>query len=454
MYDDDFDLIAEAEQDESDEGEEGGDTAIEIENSFYEGKDLLGSKPPDLKGALAAFEKVIELEKKVDQSEWSFQALEEIVKIKITLNKNDQVVPKFKELLSYSTKVTENNLLKSTNNILEEVSKSDNKKLISDMYETSLEVLKKKNQRLWFKIYLRLGKVQVDNADKAGLEKTIKDLWGWANSADSKKARPTDRIEIYSLEIQAAELTKDRARIKEVYQKAEELIANNPDILDSKLSLFKFIGGKLKLEEGDPDEAYSMLFEAFKYYVKIIGSDKTKPCVTYLIIANMLKREWNKAEKTLSPFINPFDSEQLQHLKGEKDIKPFAELHEAYQKLKFVEFQKVLSKKKDLLDSDSFIAQFKEQIFTKLYQFSTLQMLKPYSNLRLDFIAGKLDISKDKIEQLLVELILDNYIAGRIDQINGVLLLDGETDEDKYRSMERWATQLQSVTQNLVTSIG
>ena len=56
-----------------------------------------------------------------------------------------------------------------------------------------------------------------------------------------------------------------------------------------------------------------------------------------------------------------------------------------------------------------------------------LKLVQPYTRVRIPFISSKLNIPEADVEQLLISLILDNRIAGHIDQVRGtgggVLLL-------------------------------
>ena len=57
-----------------------------------------------------------------------------------------------------------------------------------------------------------------------------------------------------------------------------------------------------------------------------------------------------------------------------------------------------------------------------------------------------------QVELLLVDMILDKRVFGKIDQINGFLLLGGESDnvvEKKYDALEKWTDTLSSLNKNL-----
>ncbi len=54
-----------------------------------------------------------------------------------------------------------------------------------------------------------------------------------------------------------------------------------------------------------------------------------------------------------------------------------------------------------------------------------LRAIQPYTRVRIPFIAQHLNVPAAEVEALLISLILDGRVAGRIDQINQVGVLEG-----------------------------
>ncbi len=52
-----------------------------------------------------------------------------------------------------------------------------------------------------------------------------------------------------------------------------------------------------------------------------------------------------------------------------------------------------------------------------------LKAIQPYSRVRIPFIAHQLNVPAADVEQLLISLILDGRVQGRIDQVNQVGVL-------------------------------
>ena len=60
-------------------------------------------------------------------------------------------------------------------------------KLIEQFYEVTLNaLLEAKNNRLWFKIYLKLGKLYEEQADYGKLQKIIRDLYKSCETPEGK----------------------------------------------------------------------------------------------------------------------------------------------------------------------------------------------------------------------------------------------------------------------------
>ena len=81
-------------------------------------------------------------------------------------------------------------------------------------------------------------------------------------------------------------------------------------------------------------------------------------------------------------------------------------------------------------------------------------MIKPYTRISIAFIASEINIAAAEVEQLLVALILDGLIDGKIDQIGQLLLLSqSSADKVKFAAAEKWATQLQQLQQTILTKL-
>lgn len=79
-----------------------------------------------------------------------------------------------------------------------------------------------------------------------------------------------------------------------------------------------------------------------------------------------------------------------------------------------------------------------------------LQTLKSYRRLKVSFLADRLKISSALLETILVQLILDGEIDGRIDQCSGVLDLTQRKGgaAKKYAAIAQWTSTIKHLTQS------
>jgi COP9 signalosome complex subunit 2 len=258
-------------------------------------------------------------------------------------------------------------------------------------------------------------------------------------------------LDVFSLEIQMYMDQGDKSGVKKTYEKAVKIVESNPGTLTSKLPIFQYCGGKIMMEDGDFDTAYATLFDAFKYY-QDIGSEIRIPCLKYMLIANMLKEvrrvEADGDEKAeVQAKINPFDSKEVANMRNHASIEPIAQLLDAYERNNIRNVERILREHAKEITDDPFLGQFIARLLTKVRIAKILEMVKPYSRINCQFIATQLTIELDEVEDLLVRLILDNEIEGKINQVGHVLQLQAHADSAaRYRALERWSTQIGGVS--------
>lgn len=66
---------------------------------------------------------------------------------------------------------------------------------------------------------------------------------------------------------------------------------------------------------------------------------------------------------------------------------------------------------------DTFMRAHIKRLTSQVRTQGFLKFIKPYTRLKISFIAEKLNIPDDEVETLLVKLILDGKINGHIDQV-------------------------------------
>lgn len=192
---------------------------VDLENSYYSAK---GLKETDSSAAIAAFEQVLEMEE--DKGEWGFKALKQMIKIHFRQGEFQQMISRYKELLTYiRTAVTRNYSEKSINSILDFVSSSHRTELLQEFYEVTLAALQEaRNERLWFKTNLKLANLHYEGQEFGRLAKLLKELHKSCQQADGTDdhKKGTQLLEVYALEIQMHTATRNIKRLKQLYERA------------------------------------------------------------------------------------------------------------------------------------------------------------------------------------------------------------------------------------------
>ncbi|XP_076354619.1 COP9 signalosome complex subunit 2-like isoform X4 [Tachypleus tridentatus] len=414
---------------------------VDLENQYYNSKALKEESP---KSALASFQKVLDLEGG-DKGEWGFKALKQMIKINFKLANFEEMMSRYKQLLTYiKSAVTRNYSEKSINSILDYISTSKQMELLQEFYETTLEALKDaKNDRLWFKTNTKLGKLYFDRYEYVKLAKILKQLHQSCQADDGSEdlKKGTQLLEIYALEIQMYTSQKNNKKLKKLYEQSLHIKSAIPHPVI--MGVIRECGGKMHLREGEYEKAHTDFFEAFKNYDES-GSPRRTTCLKYLVLANMLMKSG----------INPFDSQEAKPYKNDPEVLAMTNLVSAYQNNDISEFEKILKiNRKNIMD-DPFIIEHIEDLLRNIRTQVLIKLIKPYTRIHVPFISKELNIDATDVENLLVSCILDNTIQGRIDQVNQVLELDKKPQGvARHNALDKWAVQLSTLHQTIINKM-
>ncbi|CAF1054021.1 unnamed protein product [Adineta ricciae] len=430
---DDFDLDYENTDEEPD---------ADLENQYYNSKAL---KEDDPLAAIESFKKVLELEEKSgEKGDWGFKALKQMMKIYFKMENYEEMLKCYNKLLKYiKSAVTRNVSEKSINSILDYISTSKKMNLLQNFYETTLDALKEtKNERLWFKTNLKLGKLYEEQQDHAKLQKILKELHKSCQTSEGidDQRKGTQLLEVYALEIQMHTSQKNTKKLKQLYELSLHIKAAIPHPLI--MGVIRECGGKMHLREQEYEKAHTDFFEAFKSYDES-GSPRRTTCLKYLVLANMLMRST----------INPFDSQEAKPYKTDPEIQAMTNLVGAYQNNDIKEFESILRINRQAIMDDQFIREHIEILLRTIRTKVLVKLIKPYTKIRIDFIAQELNIQPEDVESLLISCILDQTITGKIDQVNKVLQLDQQQNIQglhRYAAISKVSTQLQSVQHTII----
>ena len=160
------------------------------------------------------------------------------------------------------------------------------------------------------------------------------------------------------------------------------------------------------------EAAGKTFFQAFKSYDEA-GDVARLRCLKYLVLATMLD----------ASSINPFDSQEVRAYKSDPEIVAMTNLVEAFHNNEIHKFERILAKNGGEIMNDEFVREYLGDLLRTIRTQVLCKVIKPYTRISLKAISHELNgVSLKDVESLLVGLILDGKLKGRIDQINGFLI--------------------------------
>ncbi|EHL01276.1 putative COP9 signalosome complex subunit 2 [Glarea lozoyensis 74030] len=441
---DDEDFMQDSDQEgydfeyEEDDDEESGD--VDIENKYYNAKQMKASDP---EAAIEEFLGVPALE--TEKGDWGFKGLKQAIKLEFKLGQYDKAVEHYTELLTYvKSAVTRNYSEKSINNILDYIEKgSEDEKAghcMEEFYSHTLQSFQStNNERLWLKTNIKLSKLFLDRKDYAGVTKKIRELHAACEKEDGTEdpSKGTYSLEIYALEIQMYAETKNNKQLKRLYERALKVRSAVPH--PKIMGIIRECGGKMHMSEENWKDAQSDFFESFRNYDEA-GSLQRIQVLKYLVLTTMLMKS----------DINPFESQETKPYKNDPRIAAMTDLVDAYQRDDIHQYESVLNNNKDLL-SDTFIAENIDEVTRNMRTKAVQKLIAPYTRFNLAFIGKALKIPVSEVQDILGFLIVDKKVNGKINQQDGTVEIEDNSDAERLRAMQAWTSAIGSLYHTVFT---
>ncbi|TVY73154.1 COP9 signalosome complex subunit [Lachnellula suecica] len=435
---DDEDFMQDSDQDgydfeyEEDDEEETGD--VDIENKYYNAKQMKASDP---EAAIEEFLGVPGLES--EKGDWGFKGLKQAIKLEFKIGKYDKAVEHYTELLTYvKSAVTRNYSEKSINNILDFLEKgSEDEKAahcMEEFYSQTLQSFQStNNERLWLKTNIKLSKLFLDRKDYVAVTKKIRELHKACEREDGTDdpSKGTYSLEIYALEIQMYAETKNNKQLKRLYERALKVRSAVPH--PKIMGIIRECGGKMHMSEENWKDAQSDFFESFRNYDEA-GSLQRIQVLKYLVLTTMLMKS----------DINPFESQETKPYKNDPRIAAMTDLVDAYQRDDINQYESVLKNNKDLM-SDRFIAENIDEVTRNMRTKAVQKLIAPYTRFNLAFIGKSLKIPVSEVQDILGFLIVDKKVKGKINQQDGTVEIENDSDAERLRAMQQWTTAIGSL---------
>jgi len=419
---------------------------IQVENLFYTAEMAIKTEPQE---ALENFMKCIGLEEENSANKVThrFNALKHVVMILFAFgeSKRAEMVEQYSKLLSICDMVTPNERDRAIQTVLNAIQESADNESLEQMYSMTLGFFKKQKgkEMVWFDFAMKLCKSYLHSKKNEQCEQLLDEL-----HASCKVEGHDDRnkggqlLEIYSIKIQLMAAANNRVALAELFERTNQLIA---DVNDPRsMSVIKECWGKMYASMNQWDDAYTNFYDAFRSY-QDIGHQNVKQCLKYVVIASML------SEKDT----NPFASQEAAVFKTNNDIMPMANLLEAFDTDSIKAFEGTLGRDKHVILNDDFIVEHMPAVKLRIRSKVLVKLIKPYTRVKLQWLCRQLNATMPEVENLVVNLILDGSVKGRLNQIHSLLDLNVTQKQDKlYGAMDGWLSAVNRLRQSISTRTG
>lgn len=403
------------EDDYGDGGDDDGEEVTwetQIENDYADAKSYCDS---NLEEALKRFKQVIADDQ--DKGKWTFKSYKGMFRACAKHRDEARMLEYYEKALNFQWGArTRNDIEKMINKFIDR-SNSMPVATLRKIYDVTMAVISKDQRnfdKLWFSIRLRTAQLMLAEKKFEDLERELVSMHAWCAEGEQPEIRKaTQKLNVYALEIQLHTEMYDPRKIRSIYEAAMGIkCAIAPPRV---MGILRESGGKMYMRQSMWQEAYESFLNAFRSFDEA-GDPRRISCLKYLILATMLS----------DTKINPFDGNDAKSYQNDPEIVAMTELINAAQKNDIKAFDRVLrdTKKSKSILEDSFIFSYLGPLIRKVRAQVICILVKPYRQVKLEYISQQLMISLEEAEALCVATILDGQLHGRIDQLAGVIKLD------------------------------
>ncbi|KAI8854698.1 PCI domain-containing protein [Chytridium lagenaria] len=145
---------------------------------------------------------------------------------------------------------------------------------------------------------------------------------------------------------------------------------------------------------------------------------------------HMSEKEWDKAQTDFLRHLKTTTKLEVlkeSRIQERKEIEAMTNLVNAYQRKDIRDFEKILRENRRTIMDDPFIRTYIDDVLKNIRAQVIIKLIKPYTRIDISFVSKshqQLNIPSEDVETLLVALVLDNRINGKIDQVNQRLELN------------------------------
>jgi 26S proteasome regulatory subunit N6 len=228
-------------------------------------------------------------------------------------------------------------------------------------------------------------------------------------------------ITIFVYESKAFYETRNVSRSKSSLTSARALAVSAycPSKLQAQIDL---LSGMYICDDRNYSTAFSYFMEALEGFSLDKAYEEAAVALRYLVMSKILARKLDEIGVVMK------NKHAQRHL-SDRAVTILLEIGESCKNRDLKVYSEVLSRDSGFIREDPFICSHLEFLYDILLENNIIKIIEPYADVRIEFIASKLDFDSATIESKLRKMILDRAINGILDHVNQCLILHEEKKE-------------------------
>lgn len=230
-------------------------------------------------------------------------------------------------------------------------------------------------------------------------------------------------ITLYVYESRAYYELQDFGRAKSSLTSARALAVSSacPSELQAQIDL---LNGMYLSDEHTFDTAISYFMESLEGFLQDKSFGNAKVALRYIILNKILCFKFDEISTILS-------TKYVNEIKDDQFVCILCSIAKVCQKRDVHAYNELLANNAPVLEGDAFTTRHLLYLYNILLDQNILKIIEPYSHVKISFVASKLNLSEDVIEDKLRKMILDNVISGILDHDTQCLILYDAVSSDE-----------------------
>jgi len=229
-------------------------------------------------------------------------------------------------------------------------------------------------------------------------------------------------VEIHLLECRVHYAVKNLPKSKAALtaSKTNANAIHCPPLMQADIDLWS---GIIAAREKDYRTSFSYFYEAFEAFNTTDNEAKARQALKYQVLSKIMQ---NRPQET-NQMIN--NKSGLKY--ASKEIEAMAAIAGALKERDLKKLEAVRNQYKAEIDDDPVVFYHLEDLNETLLEQNILRILEPFSRVEITHVAELIELPEKRTQEKLREMILDNKLAGTLDQGVGVLIV---FDQEEVRS--------------------